>query len=57
MCPTGALKRTEVKGEKRLMFTSSACNGCRLCQEFCKKAAIEIVGGFAGDPEEPLCIY
>lgn len=56
MCPTGALKRTEVKGVKRLMFTSSACNGCGLCQEFCKKAAIEIVRGFTGNPEEPLRI-
>ena len=56
MCPTGALKRVEVQGEKRLMFTSSACNGCGLCQEFCKKAAIEVVRGFSGDPEEPLCI-
>lgn len=56
MCPTGALKRTEVNGEKRLMFTSSACNGCSLCREFCKKVAIEVVRGFSGDPEEPLYI-
>ncbi len=56
MCPTGALKRTEVKGVKQLMFTSSACNGCNLCKDFCKKAAIEVVRGFSGDPEEPLWI-
>ncbi len=56
MCPSGALKRAEVKGEKRLMFTSSACNGCNLCQEFCKKVAVKVVRGFSGDPEKPLCI-
>jgi len=38
------------------MFTSSACNGCNLCKDFCKKAAIEVVRGFSGDPEEPLWI-
>lgn len=56
MCPTGALKRTEVKGKKRLMFTSSACSGCALCQEFCRKVAITIIRGFSGNPEEPLYI-
>jgi ferredoxin len=57
MCPTGALKRTKVKGKKQLMFTSSACNGCRLCQEFCRRNVIKIDRGFSGDPEEPLYIY
>ena len=56
MCPTGALKRTELNGEKRLMFTSSACNGCGLCREFCKKTAVEVVRGAIGDPEKPRCI-
>jgi ferredoxin len=56
MCPTGALKRRVVEGEKRLMFTSSACSGCGLCQEFCKKDALELILGFSGDPGEPLRI-
>lgn len=54
ICPSGALKRTAVKGVKRLLFTSSACNGCGLCQEFCPKAAITVARGFTGDPEKPL---
>ena len=57
MCPTGALKRTDVNGEKRLLFTSSACSGCGLCREFCKKGALEVVKGFVGNPEQPLHIY
>ncbi len=56
MCPTGALKRTDLKGVKQLMFTSSACNGCNLCQEFCKKNAIQIIRGFTGNPEKPKCL-
>lgn len=56
MCPTGALKRIDVDGEKRLMFTSSACSGCGLCQEFCRKGALEVIRGFSGDPGEQLCI-
>lgn len=57
MCPTGALKRITVIGKKLLMFNSLACNGCRLCQEFCKNKAITIDRGFSEDPEEPLYLY
>jgi NAD-dependent dihydropyrimidine dehydrogenase PreA subunit len=57
MCPTGALKRTaDGEGEKQLMFISSACSGCELCQNFCKRNAIEVTRGIAGDPGEPLRI-
>lgn len=57
MCPTGALKRiADGEGEKRLMFISSACSGCGLCKNFCKRNAIEITRGIAGDPGEPLRI-
>ncbi len=54
MCPTGALKRITVIGKKLLRFNSLACNGCRLCQEFCKNKAITVDKGFSGDPEDPL---
>ncbi len=50
MCPTGALKRKKTDGEKKLVFTSSRCNGCGLCQQFCKKQAIEVIKGYPGDP-------
>lgn len=52
MCPTGALKRAgSGEGEKRLMFSSSACSGCGLCVEFCKRNAIKVSrGGISGDP-------
>lgn len=57
MCPTGALKRRKTNEEKRLLFTSSACNGCNLCQQFCTKSAIKVIRGFTGDPEGALPIY
>ena len=57
MCPTGALKRTaDGRGGKRLMFTSSACSGCGLCVDFCKRKAIEVSRGITGDPGEALRI-
>jgi Fe-S-cluster-containing hydrogenase component 2 len=57
MCPTGALKRkTDGEGEKRLMFISSACSGCGLCRDFCKRNAIKVTRGIAGNPGEPLRI-
>lgn len=57
MCPTGALKRTaDGDGGKRLMFTSSACSGCGLCLDFCKRNALQVSRGIAGDPDESLRI-
>lgn len=52
MCPTGALKRVNGNGEKYLVFKSSDCSGCGLCQDFCKKKALSISRGFAGNPKE-----
>jgi ferredoxin len=56
MCPTGALKRVNEDGEKRLVFKSSDCSGCGLCKDFCKKQALSISRGFAGDTKELLQI-
>jgi ferredoxin len=52
MCPTGALKRVNENGEKRLVFKSSDCSGCGLCKDFCKKQALTIGKGFAGNTKE-----
>ncbi len=54
MCPTGALKRIDMEGDKQLIFTSSSCSGCGLCREFCKNDALEVNRGFSGDPDKPL---
>ena len=56
MCPTGALKRVKENGEKHLVFKSSDCSGCGLCRDFCKKQALSISKGFAGDTKEALQI-
>ena len=56
MCPTGALKRVKENGEKHLVFKSSHCSGCGLCRDFCKKQALSVSKGFAGDTKEALQI-
>jgi len=56
MCPTRALKRKVIDGEKRLLFTSSICSGCGLCQQFCRKQAISITEGCEEDPMQPVLI-
>ena len=54
MCPTGALKRVTEDGKKHLVFKSSDCSGCGLCRDFCKKQALSVSRGFAGNTREPL---
>ncbi len=54
MCPTGALKRVTENGKKHLVFKSSDCSGCGLCQDFCKKQALSVSRGFTGNTREPL---
>ncbi|MCB2180491.1 MAG: 4Fe-4S binding protein [Desulfobulbaceae bacterium] len=50
MCPTGALKRKKENAGKYLSFTSAKCSGCGLCVQFCRKNALTLHSGFAGDP-------
>lgn len=50
MCPTGALKRKKMNGDKFLTYTSSDCSGCGLCVDFCKKSALTLKSGFSEDP-------
>ncbi len=56
MCPTGALKRKVITGKKQLLFTSSICSGCGLCEQFCRKQAISITSGYKKDPLQSLPI-
>ncbi|MDH4267771.1 MAG: 4Fe-4S binding protein [Deltaproteobacteria bacterium] len=48
MCPTGALKRSQKDGEGRLLFNSSLCTGCGLCENFCSLNALHLHPGFSG---------
>ncbi|GAB4337140.1 MAG: 4Fe-4S dicluster domain-containing protein [Desulfobulbaceae bacterium] len=57
MCPTGALKRKNGDGEKRLLFTSAGCSGCGLCVEFCRKQAVLLQPGCHGDPGEEMVVF
>ena len=50
MCPTGALKRKRDIEGKYLLFLSSACSGCGLCLDFCKKEALIIQKGCISNP-------
>ena len=45
MCPTGALKLKREEHGKQLHFRMFNCNGCHLCQEFCKQKAISVRAG------------
>ena len=45
MCPTGALKLKKAEGNKALQFRMFNCNGCKLCQEFCRQQAISLTKG------------
>jgi len=47
ICPTGALSSRKEIGE--LHFSSASCNGCRLCEDFCKRGSIQVVSGFEGE--------
>ena len=57
MCPTGAMKIDRKGPEPKLMFNSSLCSGCGLCEGFCINNAIVIAKGFSGmDPSEFLTV-
>lgn len=45
ICPTGALKLKREGESKQLQFRMFNCNGCNLCQEFCKQKAISVTSG------------
>ncbi len=53
MCPTGALKLKKEERSKALLFRMFNCNGCKLCQEFCRQQAISIR---TGDKKPPIPI-
>lgn len=49
MCPTGAL-RIEGQGDDRdLVFSTSLCSGCGLCESFCMSGSVALVNGFLGN--------
>lgn len=48
MCPTGAMKIDRKGPDPKLMFNSSLCSGCGLCEGFCMNNAICIGKGFSG---------
>lgn len=56
MCPTGALKRVLVDGEKRLLFSSTRCNGCGLCVAFCRKKAIHLHSGASASDDRQVVL-
>jgi NAD-dependent dihydropyrimidine dehydrogenase PreA subunit len=47
MCPTGALKSAEEESDTTLLFNSSLCSGCGLCESFCKSNSIRLTRGFS----------
>ncbi|MBI5076735.1 MAG: ferredoxin family protein [Nitrospirae bacterium] len=49
MCPTGALKIENSEDRRALYFSSSLCNGCGLCEDFCIHKALSIEKGFLGE--------
>lgn len=49
MCPTGALKIEGDEDRRDLFFSSSLCNGCGLCENFCIKKSVRIEKGFSGE--------
>lgn len=46
-CPTGALSRYEVHGERGLQHQPSKCVDCRLCEDACQVGAITVHHGVA----------
>lgn len=41
ICPTGAL-RSNGKEIPKLQFAMTSCIGCRLCEDFCRKKAVQV---------------
>ncbi|MBI5212444.1 MAG: 4Fe-4S binding protein [Nitrospirae bacterium] len=48
MCPTGALKIENKDDDRELFFSTSLCNGCGLCKDFCMACSVNIEKGFSG---------
>lgn len=49
ICPAGALKIHRDESTEGLLFNSSICNGCGLCESFCMNHAIHLELGFQGE--------
>jgi ferredoxin len=53
VCPSGAIKVERERPEDGVMFKSSLCSGCGLCEGFCMNGSISLVKGYSGeDPFE-----
>lgn len=48
VCPTGALKMYRKEGIKRLLFDTSQCCGCMVCDEFCPQHVLSVAVGYRG---------
>jgi Pyruvate/2-oxoacid:ferredoxin oxidoreductase delta subunit len=46
-CPTGALSKIEKDGRASVAFRISFCTNCRLCQDICYKAAVDLSSAVA----------
>ena len=42
MCPTGAIKKDSSSGEKKLIFETTLCTDCKICQNSCPQKSITI---------------
>ena len=49
MCPTGALKIETKDDDRELVFSTSLCSGCGLCESFCMNDSVVLVKGFSDD--------
>lgn len=57
VCPSGAIRVIRRENMKELLFISSRCSGCGLCEEFCMLKAIHISRGFQeNDPFDYLSL-
>jgi ferredoxin len=48
VCPTGALKMRGKDGISRLLFDTSKCCGCMICDEFCPQKVLSVSAGYSG---------
>ncbi len=54
-CPSGAFTTEQDESEVSLLYNSSLCTGCGLCEGFCMNKAIRITPGYAGGSSHTFC--